>query len=84
MNKENKDNLTDLVEMVSQSDKPTEGSQQKPETVTGRDGKPVILGVDELQTASLSNTKSRKKRASEGFLALFGKKYRDDGSDIVE
>lgn len=84
MQKENKDNLTDLVGMVSKPQPKPSKEPQTPGTLTSQDGKPVTLGLDKLETSSLSNTKKPTNRASKGFLSLFGLKYRDDGSETVE
>lgn len=73
MQKENKDNLTDLVGMVSKPQPKPSKEPQTPGTLTSQDGKPVTLGVDGLQTTFLPHTKSQQNRKpSAGFLALFG------------
>ena len=78
MQKENKDNLTDLVGMVSKPQPKPNTENLPPGTVMGQDGKPVTLGVEGLHTAALPNTSDqRNRRPSAGFLALFGIKSED-------
>lgn len=78
MQKENKDNLTDLVGMVSKPQPKPSKEPQTPGTLTSQDGKPVTLGADGFQTTSLSHTKSQQNlRPSKGFLDLFGIKSED-------